>query len=112
MDDLEIMCRPCHKAHHSVDKMVVKRPGQTSRGINRKAILSSLDPWMKTQLKNEFKLSTDGELYLKILNSDGDLAAKSAAKLIGCDFVFGKYKEKLKKQRLYGQQDSNRWGRI
>ena len=112
MDDLEVLCRGCHEAHHRVDKMVSRHPRSSVRGINRKAIFSSLNRRMKETLKRDFHLSTEGELYLKIASAEDDIVARAAAKLIGCDFVFGGNGKKSVKQRAYGQQDRNRWSRI
>jgi phage terminase large subunit GpA-like protein len=64
MDDLEILCRDCHKAHHRAQAHSVQR----SRGaINRQAIFRFLSEAQKTKICSMFSIHQP-DLYLKILN--------------------------------------------
>lgn len=76
MDDLEILCRPCHEAHHRIERALRKPKGHKSKGISRQALARYLTPTQKSILQRRFIFSS-GELYSAIL--DGVPAVVSAA---------------------------------
>lgn len=81
MDDLEVLCRECHEAHHSVDKVAGKR---RKRGIHRRAIYYKLNDKHVSALRERFKF---GDLLSALTFGDPDIA-REAARMLGC-YAYG-----------------------
>lgn len=100
MDDLEILCRDCHKAHHSVDRIANK---DNRRGISRRAIFRCLSYRQKAGIMASFGISTMSELFCKIADGEDLSLVNAAAKCLGCHYVFSiNKKERISKKDRYG----------
>lgn len=86
MEDFEILCRDCHEAHHSVDKMVSRR-GRT-RGIHFQAAFKALKRYQKERIKSQFGIFSDAELYSMVIDRRPDVM-DVVLKILGCDFFHG-----------------------
>jgi hypothetical protein len=86
MEDLEVMCRECHKAHHEAERFTSRPRG--IRTIHRRAIFGRLTPKHIGILQDEFNL-TGKSLFVEINYGPTELADR-AAQLLGCEFAWGK----------------------
>jgi len=84
MEDLEILCRECHEAHHSVDK-VCRSQGQ-DRAIHRQAIYAKLSGKHAQLILEKFPKCSN--LRDCICFGDPEIARYSAS-LLGCNYVMG-----------------------
>lgn len=92
MEDLEVLCRTCHEAHHAIERATkgfCRKSRDGLRGIDKRALFGLLEPWMMTRLIREFKLGSRGDIFIKINSRPGGLVAQGACKLCGFDYVIG-----------------------
>ncbi len=100
MEDLEVLCRECHEAHHSVDKIVSKK--NTLRGIHKRAIFNKLkDKNIKVLLGRFIHLKSKNDLFIAINKPGYNEFANAAASLLGCDYVFSSRDAYPKKSRKF-----------
>lgn len=83
MEDLEVMCRECHNAHHRNHD---KRTRRKNPGIHRGAIWKRLSDNQKDRLKAMYP---NEDLYAAI-HWINPLVAKNAARLLGYRYAYGK----------------------
>jgi len=88
MEDLEIMCRECHDAHHRVEK-ATRQKKIKKKGLRREAIYRYLSPSQKKILIDRFSLSGDKDLYGRIVLSNSLPIINEALKILGCDYAYG-----------------------
>jgi hypothetical protein len=97
MEDLEVLCRDCHKAHHAVEQ----HTGRKTRGaIHREAIFRYLSDVQKQKIIQRFDLNTLGSLY-HILIFGELFYAYVAARMLGYQRV---YEPRFRPQIINGRQ--------
>jgi len=86
LEDLEVLCRECHTAHHDLEKRqkLTEKIG-TSRRIQKRAIFSSLTKRQKKILMESNSISRESELYTKLSYGSDESLLRSALKLLDCD---------------------------
>lgn len=102
MEDLEVLCRACHDAHHRVDHVVRRSRKKRKRSISRQALFRYLSPNQKQELKNEFKISLDGELLMRLMSGEYPALLNRALKMLGCDSSY------IAKRKLQTRDQRNR----
>jgi 5-methylcytosine-specific restriction endonuclease McrA len=86
LEDLEVLCRACHEAHHRVERTTQKpKEGKRRKVIARQALIGYLTPTQKQQLKREFGVSLDGELVLMLMDGSPRELLTKAHQMLGCD---------------------------
>lgn len=86
MDDLEVLCRDCHEAHHSVDKTSGRKQ---IRGIHKRSIFGRLSQKHKDVLLLQFPdIHNGNDLFIAINSPSENQVAEAAAKLLGCGYAF------------------------
>lgn len=83
MEDLEVLCRDCHKAHHRANAHTGK---WTRTGINRQAIFRYLSDEQKSKIVAKYELDSVHDLYVKILSDT--FYAYASALIIGYKSVY------------------------
>lgn len=81
MSDLEVMCRECHTAHHAAEKSarVCKRRMPTRRAMFKALTRQHID-----MIKQRFRMSTDGEIYVALCcNKPSNKLFAMVRKLLG-----------------------------
>lgn len=86
MEDLEIMCRGCHEAHHRVERLTSGKTRKRHSGINRQALATYLTSMQKQILCSKFGVSCGG-LYSAILFGDA-LVVAAALKMVGKKYAY------------------------
>jgi len=91
MEDLEVMCRECHEAHHRAYRCY--KPSNKhkrkikSKGIHERALRGYLTPTQKGLIMKTFSIDSENDLVLKIMRLDRDLC-DFAARLLGFSYVY------------------------
>lgn len=85
IDDLEILCRECHQAHHVAERCSTPRKRRkTSNSINQRALFRVLTCTQKRIIRNEFNLASDVELYVQLTSTSEMTPIKErAARMLG-----------------------------
>lgn len=96
IEDLEVLCRECHEAHHKVEKKERNR-GCRSKGIHRRAIYGSLTAKMKQKLCADYGIP-ERELFAAVTYGSG-LVALDAMQMLGCNRAYGNRKPKRKEPK-------------
>lgn len=84
LEDLEVLCRDCHSAHHKAECFTGRSP---KRDINRRAIFSALTGKMKKMVCDRFRIPS-GQLFAAINYGDARIATY-ASRLLGIRHVYG-----------------------
>lgn len=98
MEDLEIMCRSCHEAHHAVERATRNRaPKIKNKGILQSAVFRYLTNKQKETLRVKFTPTTS--FYHEILAAlaYGNLNSaimKEALRMLGKDYAYGMCRNK------------------
>lgn len=90
MEDLEVLCRECHSAHHDAERFTGKQSSKKRRGIHRRAIHGRLKKKHLDILAKEFPDIGAG-LFSAITYWRDDIANR-ATELLGCNYIHGKTK--------------------
>jgi len=108
LEDLEVLCRDCHKAHHALDGVASKRV-KGKRGLHFKVIFGRLKLQHKDRLREKFGFIADNDIYLAILNKS-HVVIMECLKMLKCDYYFGSTIPKKNSQiaRRYGVAKSCR----
>lgn len=88
MEDLEIVCRDCHEAHHRVEKVQVK--DSKPKGIHRRAIYQYLKKKQRLVLLERFDIPTMPKLFMEIAYNSTQVAL-TAATMLGFDYYFNSF---------------------
>lgn len=97
MEDLEVLCRLCHEAHHRVERATrSKSATKDPRRINRRAIFQYLTGPQKDKLIKDFRLEGRNDLSLQLGHTQNNHLAITAAKMLGFDSFYGKPAQKQK----------------
>jgi len=111
MEDLEVLCRECHEAHHRAER-ATKSCQKKTRSIHRRAIFQYLTITQKDKLIKDFGCSSYGDLAYKILHSDRHQLILAAVKILGFDKFHGNPKPKSKNgwvDRVNEPEDTRTW---
>jgi hypothetical protein len=106
LEDLEVLCRECHEAHHRNHD---KRTRRKNPGIHRGAIWRKLSEQQKEEIKSAFPQE---EIYAAI-HWGNPLVAKCAAKMLGYRYAYGKGMDQIytpKCVRHHQSQVDTRYG--
>lgn len=103
MEDLEVLCRECHEAHHRAERAMKKKKPSKRRGISRRALYGYLTYKQRKKLINDFALGSFNELSCKLVHSKEYEIVEAAVKMLGFDFFFGKPKQK--RSEKYSRND-------
>lgn len=101
IQDLEIICRPCHESHHRAERM--SRLGiynRKRRPITTRAMFSSLNKSQKITLMGKHGIDTEARLYILVAVEPNHEVISTAKAMLGvgcCYKHIGK-----KKQKRYG----------
>lgn len=87
MQDLEVLCRGCHEAHHRVERANRERRSNL-RSIRKQAIFGYLSRSQKNQLVRQHSLFSEAELSAALMSERLPLMM-DAARLLGCTHVSG-----------------------
>lgn len=107
IEDLEVLCRPCHKAHHRAERASRREKTKRSKSINRQSIFSYLTIPQREKLVIDFKLINVNDLYLKLQHSDNNRLVITAAKMLGFMRFHGKFAPKRGSNYKAGGWQSN-----
>lgn len=100
MEDLEVVCRECHDAHHRAEKATRhKRATREPRSINRRAIFQYLTTTQKDKLVKDFGLDNRNDLSFRLGQTRDNHIAVNAARMLGFDCFNGHIGDKRKKER-------------
>lgn len=88
MADLEVMCRPCHEAHHAAERCANagNRKPNSSKPVNQLAIWRLITPRQKAILRTQFTPHTPllGEIYTILsFGNPSCPAVKAALAMLG-----------------------------
>ncbi len=89
MEDLEVLCRPCHEAHHRVEKATRQIKPAKIKSIDQRAIFLYLTKAQKDKLVRDFSLSNTNELSLRIGHSTDESLILAAVNLLGFTHYHG-----------------------
>lgn len=82
MTDLEIMCRPCHEAHHRAER-ATKTQKHHKNPILRQAIFGYLNSNQKRKLAEDFGICNSNDLYAQIAYGTDPSIVMAAAQMLG-----------------------------
>jgi len=90
MEDLEILCRPCHEAHHRLERLAKSSKRKTPKrtGINRTALYRYLTSGQKQALMSQFGLSKERDLFSAMSTENREDVNAEATKMVGYNFSF------------------------
>lgn len=108
LEDLEVLCRACHDAHHSVDRVVRKNRKSRKRIISRQALFRYLSFNQKQELKDEFKISLDGELLMRLMSGENPNLLDRALKMLGCDSSYVAKRKSQTREQIRREKDKQR----
>lgn len=91
MDDLEVLCRECHEAHHQFHRSCGNRKKDGS--VSRLMLARYLTPHQWTTLQSQFSSKTIGELYVALIEGE-EFITIQALHIAGKRKVFGKLPRK------------------
>lgn len=96
MEDLQVLCRGCHEAFHSIERGIKRRRGKKSANV--KALFGYLTEVQKGNIRDAF----GSEPYALIVSEseEGDKAREMAMGFLGIYHVYGIPKEGMKKRSL------------
>lgn len=92
MEDLEILCRSCHEAHHRVERATRTRRCH-KRELHVSGAVRYLTPAQKRELMQRFNFSTEICLCQSLYRGQPEVV-DAAAKMLGCRRIFGTLKLK------------------
>jgi len=81
MQDLEILCRGCHEAHHRVERVTKQKCRRKNNGINRAALALYLTPNQREILKAKFRISWQ-DIYIAIIEGSNSEITHDALKML------------------------------
>lgn len=81
MDDLEVMCRGCHDAHHRAERAAKQRKGNP-HALNRQGLYRMLTKTQRELLCQRFVL-TDAILYSRLTHGNWKEICLAACKMLG-----------------------------
>jgi cytochrome c len=87
LSDLEVLCRECHQAHHSIERSLSRR-ARRSKSFHVKAMFSALTESQKNILQE----MTDDDLYVAIVFTKSkkcDIIRNRAANMLGGEQWYG-----------------------
>lgn len=90
IEDLEVLCRPCHAAHHAVDKVCSsskKKKRKSNRGMHVTGALNYLKPHQKELMTSEFSRSYHFTVYEQ--DTNGDNVRNRIMELLGLNYLYG-----------------------
>lgn len=94
MEDLEVLCRPCHEAHHRAERATRNKPTtKEPRSINRRAIFQYLTGPQKDKLIKDFGLASRSDLSLRLGQTQSNHLTITAARMLGFDLFHGQTRE-------------------
>ena len=89
MEDLEVLCRSCHEAHHRAERCArAKGAKQKHRGIHFQAVYGCLTGKQKQAICDRF-LITSGDLYVRLRDSGAHQEMRAALEMLGMDYAYG-----------------------
>lgn len=91
IEDLEVMCRECHRAHHAAERFTSNK-SRRGRGIHIRVIHKRLTDKQYSKLRAIYPEMT-GNRYWDI-NFGNRRWADSAARMLGCSHAFGFARER------------------
>jgi len=87
MEDLEVLCRECHEAHHALDA-VARTPKSRRRTIHRRAIFDKLTAKHVMALWNRYpRIKNNKDLFIAINKTGRNKVAEDAAYMLGCELI-------------------------
>jgi len=95
MDDLEVLCRDCHKAHHAAEHKPSKKRG--IKKIHRRRIHDKLTAKHVDILSREFDLN--GQKLFMVINYGNPAVAQRAAQLLGFSGIQGYCAKEFRKNK-------------
>lgn len=93
MEDLEVLCRGCHEAHHSAERCSRTRKHSSQRSINRRAIFRLLSFSQREILKKKYQMN-NSTLAFHLSQSAGSEATDEALKFLGIRHAYGGFRDK------------------
>lgn len=97
MSDYQVLCRPCHEAHHAATRSR-KKGKRKSKGVHGIAAYKSLTLGMKYRIMADCGLSENG-LYLAMIDSGSVKPKKMAARLLGVPYIYTFKKKSVKSNK-------------
>lgn len=88
MDDLEVLCRPCHETHHRVERATrgaATRKGK--RGICVTALARYLTPKQRAVLQSRFGMQW-GQIYEAIISQHTPAITLAALDMAGKEYAY------------------------
>jgi hypothetical protein len=92
MEDLEIMCRSCHEAHHAAERCMRQKHSR-KKPINRRAIYSLLTWKQRAILKAKGGMN-DAALSFHLAQQVNSATQREAARMIGATSLYGGFVDK------------------
>ena len=89
MEDLEILCRSCHEAHHQAERCAKQKAGVRGRkGINHLAVFKCLTVAQKRSICKKLGI-TQGDLYVRLHSANEGPEMREALRMLGMDYAYG-----------------------
>ncbi len=98
MEDLEVVCRSCHEAHHQAERCARAAGRRHSKGIHIQAIYGCLTWEQKQRICTKLNI-TSGDLYVRLLDRSAKAEREEALKMIGMEYAYGFPPEKNQKRK-------------
>lgn len=112
MEDLEVLCRECHEAHHLVERCSrrkLKAKRRSGRAVTRDCIARSLTGKQKAMLGEKFGV-LQGEVFSRItLGSSNDPLLLEASRMLGVSSTQQTSHVKWDRWRRDGKRNGIRW---
>ena len=90
LEDLEVLCRSCHDAHHALDKISTpkkKKRKRSRRGLPVKGAINYLNPKQMKKIKEEFGYTCLACAYDH--DDNGHRIRDRMMEMLGLDYLFG-----------------------
>jgi len=88
MQDLEVLCRACHEAHHQAERCSGKPKKKQNRSINRQAVFRCLTGTQKELICRKFGI-TANDLYIRLHSANESPEMRDALRALGMAHAYG-----------------------
>lgn len=109
MEDLEVLCRTCHEAHHAAERSsACLGRGNHKPFITPAAAYRLLSRRQRMLICSEHHIEREAELYLKMISAPRAECLDSAERMLGCRIYDGKIGMAMPPVRTLQEQKKQR----
>lgn len=107
MEDLEVLCRECHGAHHRAEKATRTKQRDINRSVDRRSMYRYLTAAQKRNLIRQFNLAGLADLSFKLVHGTDSQIPLAAAQLLGFSRFHGGAKRRIKRDHGWANDPSH-----